>query len=68
MAAGGADEPALDHLRLEEEAVQVAEGLGVRAQGLGRRGRGGEGWEAELCGGVSLMLSLPVCLSVYLSM
>lgn len=51
VAAGGADELALDHLRLEQEAVQVAEGLGVLAQSLGRRRRGGEGWEAELLGG-----------------
>lgn len=48
VAAGGADQLALDHLRLEQEAVQVAEDLGVRAQGLGRRGRGGEGWETKL--------------------
>lgn len=48
VAAAGADELALDHLGLEQEAVQVAQRLGVCAQVLWRRRRGGESWEAEL--------------------
>lgn len=50
VAAGGAHELALDHLRLEKEPVQVLERLGVCPQGLGRRWCCGQGWEAELFG------------------
>jgi len=48
VAAAAAHEFALDHLRLEEEAMQVLERLAVGAQLLGRRGRGRQGREAKL--------------------
>jgi hypothetical protein len=53
VAAGAAHELALDHLRLEQQAVQVPERLAVGAQVLWRRGCRREGWEAELVGGVA---------------
>lgn len=48
VPAGATHELALDHLRLEQQPVQVAERLGVRAQGLRRGRRSGQRWEAEL--------------------